>query len=538
MNLRQFVSSRLTEELIKRILTVLPSISSDVGEDAMSNIIRTEVAKLQNFSFEGGSELRTLTDHFEKATKNAMKSDVSMADAYAIVRKDNDYAYDVISEMATVMAGHISSMIAMLRVEVPTACESMTSQIHQAIATGTEDAKSRYSASVFTWGRLNESRVASEAIMACQEHVNVFKSDEVKPFFIEAIGNRLATHVYEGVTVVADLATIQAALLEKVGEEHALAVDAILNRRTLARILGNLQMVFLQTTGYLHMHEVLSTLDKLSFGLEALHAVDLSEVVSAEAEQLISRRLNTTTTMSLLAYGAFEAIRRSNLSKSVVIPTAPTEGSVEWDQKSVLVNGDVLPSYIAALEAAEIGDPEQQALIDVANSFRYMSLHKTMYSRVGRDVAWFMSMRTVINDEVMADEERLRRDAEQDRVSVLSSALTKVLTSHATEVLQGYTPREAERMNVVSQRLLARAKIDASKNDRAMEDVVSAYVVGMKDNPQLTHLFNNLRSLMITYSGTLDDVSQIRSYSFCHAISEMVAQFIATTGNRSTVKAA
>lgn len=542
MNLQNFVSAKVAEEFLSRVLAALPSVTKDAPTDAITEIVRTELSKLGDFVFNPGLDLRNIV---ARLCEKMMDQGVPTADEYeakyAAARKDDDEsATREINASAMAFASSISELVSKLRYDLPEKVEAICAEIREKADAGKAamDTRTLTPANVFTWGALGDAMFANQVKAFCREGLNVFGMKTMN-HEDEMLSRKMSTSIYPTSAAVNMRAAGDDVLgrlpMEARTDDVTYALKLLTDRLAasalcdFARGLTNPDV----PTGRLGITEFTKRVTSAYIGLEQVENFlpTIEDSQYNEQIEIMLSRASALRNMLMYGFGVIQASREIYFVSTIVVPVPMRDGATGGPAlpkgEMLYANGDLLETY--RLELKNMGVDPEEALLDVTRFYYHYYINGTTIGATGLRLNRALDMReSVVKDveaAVAADTNAAKLAENKSLCSAIDTVLTGVMKEKSAE-----QPRFADRLRSYHNARIDRMRLSVAHDVLALEEDVTKYLIEMEMNTALAALQANLSTALRYWAQENDNRDQVRALSFCQAIATTIIDFFKAVG--------
>lgn len=541
MNLQNFVSSKVTEDLLSRTLASLQSVTQNASTENVESIIQAAVEQLGSFNYSAGVELSTVVARITEIAQSMETSESDYDQLYAAAfEKDAQFASTTINDLSGRMATALASLVRELRNDLPPKVEELCSAIREKAEASWEDLDVRKitPANRFDWGRLSEITYLNQVTETATELTKTFMKTPV-PYDAVRILRVLDSQMYNSTVVIPNQAAAKDFILANLPESElplAMTVDILTSGNKARDVVGYAKAVMDPELGT-GRYSIVALTQKVSDQTKALEALDV-HFASLDAGEFgdqiktIASRIPNMLTVCSLILAAVQVHRVTTYKNTLIIPTGPgRKATMPPKGDSMYANGDTLSMYVEMVKSdlgMEIS--EEEALADVTTLGHYNYLVEGNFGVNGLLVSRAVGVREKAINKV-EESNKAATDAEmiaRNRATIyaMNTILAPVKNARIKEL-----PAMEQHFNRLSELRLQRAQVDLHHGFLALEDQVTMYLLDLEMKPALTSLQTSVSSAMRSWSEKVSDANQIRDAAFCEGLSNTIVDFLEAGGH-------
>lgn len=514
MSTLKFVTARLLQELVARTQRLLSSVSGPLSTAALESISGEEVGRVMaqytdEFRLKTNSDFGMAIAHLANDVAAKMAADIPQDAAYKAARAGAHLVDDAVQQLAFRMAKVLGSQLNELRDTVHTQCAEIVAQTLAKAPSVEKPQAPQPSLEVFTWGRLNEVGYRDDAVRLAREIANVLHTNEMKPYFQNAITTRLDDDNLLITPTNDEDAESEIVLRQLLPKDDPAADKAV-------RLVTN-RAAYREFTDYVRF-----VLDRPSYEHPIANLVKMAGDVSRHIETLANR--NPAVKLSRRVDANVDRVRDMLGLTHAAILCAGTETYSDvlvltsTDPMKVLVNqGPYNRALKAGLEDA-----------DIVNHVKHRSHTGRRVDYTGIRTEDVLVQKDEANTAVAAFESAQVDDAVQSEQDGLTRAVRLTLDAFNREFRSpGLALCD---QNALHDKAVDRVAVEVADPNRALHDSVTDYLVQMRGQPSLSLLYTETRQRITQQVAALENNAEMKddlpAKAFCHALAVVQLDFL------------
>ena len=518
MTLNGSVTTYITKDLLTRVLTKLPSVSSSLPIAALEALVTTTLPN-DTLQFAANNDLGLCVSRLlDRCLLSGITDQASLEQQYVTLRDNDPIVGETMNELSDGIAGMTTSPLYQLRQILPAHAKQISLSIQNALPPEMQDggvSQLRH----FSWGKLNHPQYRTAAMLFAKDHVPCFKRDTAQYY---DTSNILQVIPFGTVSTITDESQVRLLLEAAITAAATTEIDDVAARTLLLSYQKVALDAILLPRGYRQF---------AVSAAEALKGQTLSAAVIAVTDKIdavedLLRLINTTA--------------MSKINSATQIPTT-----------HVMTNIDVVLGNIQLLRAAMIY-PKESVLQDrlllapgvvqetVMQQFCATSGTEAMVHTYLAYMQINDSM-TMPSDGVSANAIHILYPRAQETVQRNTKRLAALAAAQKTQALQDalvYT------LDVHYQNAIKTGHYDTSfatihrhERNRALatlltkplDDIALEYLLGMENDPFMTTLYRAINKQLLALMQDNTTITPVDvAKATCLAITTMLVDKLTT----------
>lgn len=529
MSIRALVTREILNELSYKILTVFSDVTTSLSTDELMTLVNDSIKELKNPTSKEDDDIGILITHLTEKVFDATTATVSEKDAYAIVRKDNDYVEETLNDMSGTIAAQIQSLLSVVRISIPEQVEDLTAKIKEKSAEKVSlfDRYAFDRVDIFDWAGLSDNYIKTQVLEFFAKY-GMFPRGKVTLRDQKNIFDRIDNQARTALTInLVNVTDVSAVLRDNlVATDLGVKVENCNHLIEMVCDTRKFNQFFLKAKsslgedpqGYADIPEVLTaTTDYLKCVSELREKFHLFEGEISSQKEDLSDKLFSMRNTFLMILGLGYYFRELKWEMALVLP----RNYGDSNSFVPLVNGDVLP--------ANASDEYKE---EIAKYVTYSRINKKPFGAYGISIKEFESNKERIS--ALMDKQKAEDKTASDisnREAIIAAA-KDVLFVFIKENAGSYSNNSTDVL-IRHNRGISQVAAILGRKDVTIEDALTQYFLELYNNPVLTRFANTFNSVVRKMADQFSDLSELKDRAFCSAIMSFLMTYFEARTLRS-----
>jgi hypothetical protein len=531
MSIRAFVTHQILKELSYKTITVFSSVTSDLPNDTLTGIVNAKINELSIAPAKTDDSIGILIGQVTQQVRDYVTDTVAQDEAYAIVRKDNDYINSILNDISGKLASKIQMLLTAIRVTIRDKVDAIAAEVRAKSSTllTQHNPYSFGEVEIFNWAGLSDNYIREKVITFFNESIRIFIDGKVNYSDKNSILDRLTSTITPALSAapITDIETVKMTLRDAITasdlnvkiENCNDAISLIINTSK----LNDFAITVKNSMGddyqeYKYIPELIRRATDYFICVENL--VDkfstYEDDLGSNAKSVYAKLL-ALKNLCLMTLGLGYVFKEKLWRDAIILPKNYASEVVTIP----LINADNYPTdgnlEDYNVELSKYATYLRQGQTSIASQASMLLVRMETYKKNKENY-------------IAALDQKQSEDKNSLDISnreALVSATKVILNTHITDEYVSFGPN-LQAVKPRHDRGLVRVEAILGRKEVTLEDAITQYYLILFDNPVLTRFYEVFNTYIRTNLESYDDLTALRNYGFCEAILDVLVNYFKT----------